>query len=251
MRDFFLNFSFVGMDFPTMTCVMLFYSFLGWLYESTIFSLGEQGKLMDRGCFIGPICPIYSIVSLLSLYLLRDVGSPLKIMIISGVATCVVEYFTSVVMEALFHKRYWDYSYYPLNIDGRVSVISGLFFGVALLLMIRVIHPMTIGVLGQISGPARFFICIASWSIFFMDMIWTIIGNMTKGNVVKEAYDDIIAWKNYQFDKMNHRCEALEEFRVVQAGKKVLNKGKELNRKAVDLEKRIHHHNDEEDETEE
>ena len=36
-----------GMDFPTLTLVMLFYSVIGWLYESSIFSLGEQGKFMD------------------------------------------------------------------------------------------------------------------------------------------------------------------------------------------------------------
>ena len=36
-----------GMDFPTLTLVMLFYSVIGCVYESSIFSLGEQGKFMD------------------------------------------------------------------------------------------------------------------------------------------------------------------------------------------------------------
>ncbi len=233
------GFTFAGMDFATLSCVMVFYGFIGWVYESTIFSLGEQGKLMDRGMYIGPICPIYAMVSVISLQLFAGVNSPLKILLLSGLATCVVEYFTSVVFEKLFHKRYWDYSYYPLNIDGRVSVISGLFFGIALLIMMRVLHPMTLGVLERVPLPFRRWIAMAAWSLFFVDALWTVIGNTTKNNRVKEVYDEIIAWKQLQFDKANARCETLEDKRVVRAGKTVLNKGKEINRKCVDLENRI------------
>lgn len=235
----FEGFTFAGMDFATLSCVMVFYGFIGWVYESTIFSLGEQGKLMDRGMYIGPICPIYAMVSVISLQLFSGVDSPWKILLLSGLATCVVEYFTSVVFEKLFHKRYWDYSYYPLNIDGRVSVVSGLFFGLALLIMMRVIHPMTLGVLERIPIQIRSLIAVAAWSLFLVDALWTVIGNTTKDNRLKEVYDEIIAWKQLQFQKANERCESLEKRRVVQAGKTVLNKGKEINRKCVELENRI------------
>ena len=40
---------FAGLDFPAWTLVALVYAFIGWFYESTIFSLCEQGKFMDRG----------------------------------------------------------------------------------------------------------------------------------------------------------------------------------------------------------
>ena len=53
---------FAGLDFPAWTLVALVYAFIGWFYESTIFSLCEQGKFMDRGVFIGPLCPIYCMV---------------------------------------------------------------------------------------------------------------------------------------------------------------------------------------------
>ena len=227
-----------GMDFPTLTLVMLFYSVIGWLYESSIFSLGEQGKFMDRGCFIGPLCPIYSVVSVISICLFNDMEW-WKILLLSGLATCIVEYITSVTLEALFHKRYWDYSYYPLNIDGRVSIVSGLFFGIALLLMMKLLHPFITGVLENFSPEVRLVLCIITWVILGTDIIWTVIGNMTKGNAIKRAYDAVCAWKQRRFDSLNVWMAKKHDALLVRVCRNALNKGKAVNRKFVAMENRF------------
>lgn len=38
------------------------YSFLGWLWESTVCSLYNEKQLINRGFLVGPLCPIYGVL---------------------------------------------------------------------------------------------------------------------------------------------------------------------------------------------
>lgn len=229
-------FRFVGMTFPTLTIVMIFYAFIGWLYESTIFSLAEQGKFMNRGCFIGPYCPIYAVVPLLNLYLLQGIESPFRIFLLSALTCCMVEYVTSYALEKLFHARYWDYSYYPLNINGRISVISGAFFGVAILLMIKGLHPWTLSWVLLIPDRVRYYVSIVIWVVFLCDAAFTTISMCNLNRKCKEIYD---AWDNYvdgKLDVLNNKKQALDKYRIVRKGKRLIVKVKGVNSWFVDLE---------------
>lgn len=228
----------VGFDFPTLTIVMLLYSFIGWFYESTIFSLCEQGKIMNRGCFIGPYCPIYSVVCILSIYLLDGVDNSLKIVFIGGLSVCVVEYFTSVALEKVFHARYWDYSYFPLNINGRVSAVSGLFFGLAVLLLKKVVYPLCLDKMSLIPFEIKFYASIAIWIVFIVDVIFTTIAMCELNRKCKEIYD---AWDNYVEDKLdtiNSKKDYLSKFIIVEKGKQMVVKFKNANAKLTELETR-------------
>jgi len=232
-------FRFVGMTFPTLTLCMIVYAFIGWFYESTIFSLAEQGKFMNRGCFIGPYCPIYAVVPLFSLYLLQGIDSPFKIFFLSALVTCLIEYVTSYALEKLFHARYWDYSYYPLNINGRISVISGAFFGVAILFMIKVLHPFTLYYVSMIPGRVQYYLACAIWIIFLCDAAFTTISMCNLNKKCKEIYD---AWDNYvegKLDTLNEKKDKLNRFKIVRSGKRLVVKMKGVNSKFVDLESRF------------
>lgn len=232
-------FRFMGMTFPTLTLCMIIYAFIGWFYESTIFSLAEQGKFMNRGCFIGPYCPIYAVVPLFSLYLLQGIDSPFKIFFLSALVTCLIEYVTSYTLEKLFHARYWDYSYYPLNINGRISVISGAFFGVAILFMIKVLHPFTLGYVSMIPGRVQFYLACAIWILFLCDAAFTTISMCNLNRKCKEIYD---AWDNYvdsKLDSLNEKKDKLNRFKIVRSGKGLVVKMKGVNSKLVDLESRF------------
>lgn len=81
----------------------LFYSFVGWMYESILVSC-QQHRLVNRGFLNGPLCPIYG-------------------------TGAILEYTTSWVMEQLFHARWWDYSNFRFNLQGRVCLLGALIFG--------------------------------------------------------------------------------------------------------------------------
>lgn len=227
------------MDFATLTCVMMFYSFIGWFYESTIFSLVEQGKLMNRGCFIGPYLPIYCVVAILNLYLLDGMESSFKIVLISALTCCAVEYFTSWTLEKIFHARYWDYSYFPLNINGRVSVVSGAFFGIAILFLIKVLHPFTIVMMAKIPERIRVALGVFFWALFLVDATLTVIGMCNLNRKCKEIYDAIDRNIEAGFDKMNNKKAYLNRFKIVRGSKTLVVKLKGINKKFVSMETRI------------
>ncbi len=229
----------LGMDFATLTCVRMFYSFIGWLYESTSFSLVEQGKLLNRGCFIGPYLPIYCVVAILNLYLLDGMESSFKIVLISALTCCAVEYFTSWTLEKIFHARYWDYSYFPLNINGRVSVVSGAFFGVAILFLIKVLHPFTIVMMAKIPEHVRVALGVFFWVLFLVDATLTVIGMCNLNRKCKEIYDAIDRNIEAGFDKMNNKKTYLNRFKIVRGSKTLVVKLKGINKKFVSMETRI------------
>ena len=52
---------------------LMIYSIIGWVYESTICSIGHR-KLINRGFLNGPYCPIYGTGAVLVLLVLRRSG---------------------------------------------------------------------------------------------------------------------------------------------------------------------------------
>lgn len=106
----------------------LFYSFVGWMYESILVSC-QQHRLVNRGFLNGPLCPIYGTGAILGVAILSNVRNPIIIFLISMVGATILEYTTSWVMEQLFHARWWDYSNFRFNLQGRVCLLGALIFG--------------------------------------------------------------------------------------------------------------------------
>lgn len=66
-----------------------------------------------------------------------------QVFLVAFFGSIVLEYVTSWGLEKLFHAYWWDYSDVPLNINGRVCFPASVGFGVAGLLVIYVIAPVT------------------------------------------------------------------------------------------------------------
>ena len=66
-----------------------------------------------------------------------------------------LEYLTAVLLEKLFKAKWWDYSKFPLNYQGRIGLISSLIFGVMCVLLIRYIHPFTKSVTDRLPLTAK------------------------------------------------------------------------------------------------
>ena len=62
----------------------------------------------------------------------------------------VLEYFTSFIMEKLFHARWWDYSYMHFNINGRICLETMIPFGLLGVVVVSVINPIVTGFLQAI-----------------------------------------------------------------------------------------------------
>ena len=107
---------------------LMIYSIIGWVYESTICSIGHR-KLINRGFLNGPYCPIYGTGAVLVLLVLGRIQNPVLLFFAGALVTCSLEYLTSWLMEKLFHARWWDYSNFRFNLQGRVCLLGALIFG--------------------------------------------------------------------------------------------------------------------------
>ena len=108
----------------------LFYSFVGWMYESILVSC-QQHRLVNRGFLNGPLCPIYGTGAILGVAILGNVHNPIIIFLISMVGATILDYTTSRVMEQLFHARWRDYSNFRSNHHGPDCPLAALIFRLA------------------------------------------------------------------------------------------------------------------------
>lgn len=60
------------------------YSFLGWLWESTVCSLHNEKQLINRGFLVGPLCPIYGAGALCCYFALYHVQNPVAVFVLSA-----------------------------------------------------------------------------------------------------------------------------------------------------------------------
>lgn len=134
----------------------MFYSFLGWLLETTFVSI-QKHSLTIRGFLLGPFCPVYgfgAIFIILFSYLICKTTdeklSNLKrktilkyfLVFLQGVViTTIIELVTSIIMTSLTGERLWDYSNEFLNFYGIICLKISLIWGFLALLIVFFIQP--------------------------------------------------------------------------------------------------------------
>ncbi|NLT14484.1 MAG: putative ABC transporter permease [Clostridiales bacterium] len=150
------------------------YSFVGWAWETALFTVQER-RFVNRGFLNGPFCPIYGFGALLLLLLLENnVSNIFALFFIAVFLTTSLEYLTAVLLENLFHAKWWDYSMFPLNYKGRISVISSAVFGIFAVLQIRFIHPFVRSLTGRIPENLKSIILLLVIIYLFIDFTLTI-----------------------------------------------------------------------------
>lgn len=178
----------------TWFAIFIFYSFAGWLIEVLI-SFIQKRKIINRGFLVGPICPIYGTGALLLSLVVNSTESPLVIFCVAVVASAILEYIVSYLMEKIFRVRWWDYADQPFNLNGRICISAALSFGVIGVLMLKVITPALLGMIGSLPVAVLYIIAglLAAWLVFdILLSLWLIFGvRVTVGTVQRDATDEI------------------------------------------------------------
>lgn len=126
------------------------YGFFGWCTE-VAFAAVKQRKFVNRGFLNGPICPIYGIgvvcvVQILDVYT-HNLG---LLYVMSVILVTALEWITGFLLEKIFHRKWWDYSNMPLNLNGYVCLLFSLIWGVACVVIVRWIHPLIYKILSSV-----------------------------------------------------------------------------------------------------
>ena len=157
----------------------VFYSFLGWIWES-IYCSAKERKWADRGFLFGPICPIYGscvVAGSLVFGSFKIFSSPdfpvWGIFAICYIGSAVAEYSTSWVLEKRFHARWWDYSKVPLNIHGRICVPASLGFGFAGVAIVKYLLPVIEGMHATVNPLVYEILALVFAGLFGADIALT------------------------------------------------------------------------------
>lgn len=160
---------------------LMAYSFLGWVYESILCSITER-RWVNRGFLNGPLCPIYGFGAVLDILVFggREIGI-FELFLAAAVLTTTLEYVTSWAMEKLFHARWWDYSQYRFQINGRVCLAGFLAFGAFSVVLLNWLHPFVDGLIGRLSDGWMIALAALLFVLLILDICAT-VWNMLKLN---------------------------------------------------------------------
>lgn len=118
------------------------YSFIGWVFE-VIVTLFESQELVNRGFLTLPILPVYGFGALLiSLIFKDDDHQWFYVAIVGGLLATLLELITSYALEYIFDVSMWDYSGLQYNFDGRISLLTSVFFMIGSVLIVKVLNPV-------------------------------------------------------------------------------------------------------------
>lgn len=180
------------------------FSFGGWLFEGAI-SLFRDHEVVNRGFFNGPYCPIYGAGAMLFILLMNWTTRPLELFFFGGLFACILEYLTSWFMEKIYKARWWDYSCWPFNINGRVCLYGFITFG----LFSAVMPFMKKGIdwlIDAIPGDHHITLAAVVLFIFIIDFIYTNHALVKFTRTLRKMQKDIMAHFPLNIVKRGHRA---------------------------------------------
>lgn len=123
--------------------IFLIGSFTGFLSETITCLIGMGSYQWRSSLMLMPLTVVYGFAAVCLYYGTRiaSKNNILRMYLFGVAASTVIEYAASVLQEKIFNSVSWDYSGYPLNINGRVCFLYSLFWGFLAILWYKYIQP--------------------------------------------------------------------------------------------------------------
>ena len=163
-----------GYSIWSLVAMFLGISLFGWLWEVGLF-LVSYGEFANRGSLHGPWLPIYGAGSVMILVLLYRFRKRPVLEFSAAVVLCgFLEYMTSWVMEiSTGGTKWWDYSGYFLNLNGRVCAEGLLVFGLGGIAIVYVVAPVVDNLLRKVNQKALMSVCAVLMVLFTADAVYS------------------------------------------------------------------------------
>ena len=157
--------------------LFLIYAFLGWCSE-VVFAAATEGKFVNRGFLNGPVCPIYGFGVLAVLTCLLPIADNLLLLFAGSIIiTSLIEFLAGLILEKIFHDKWWDYSDKPFHLKGGyVCLEFSLLWGLACLIVVKIVHPVVFGLVQIIPDNLSNALLILFYVVLLTDTVLTAIG---------------------------------------------------------------------------
>lgn len=136
------GFRIFGISIWRILAYFIIYSVVGFIIE-TAYGAVRKGLVESRQSFLyGPFCSIYGLGACVMIVCLQKCKKSHNLLFIGGaVLGSCVEYIVSYLGELMFHVKWWDYSNFPFNINGRICVAFAFFWGVLAMYLLGSFNP--------------------------------------------------------------------------------------------------------------
>ena len=188
----------------------MFYSFLGWVWETILCSLTE-GHFVYRGFLNGPYCPIYGFGALIDIALLHWFDNPFLLFLMGALLASVLEYLTSYVMEYYFHARWWDYSEKRFNLNGRICLEGALVFGLFAVILLKGIQPRLAFAVGQLTPVLSVAVAFILAAGILYDTTYTLIRVHKLGAKLAELHVELKAQLDSKLQQVRLDLDARQQ----------------------------------------
>lgn len=232
------------MTFIKIYICFFIYSIIGWIWESFLCSSVELKKLVNRGFFLGPYCPIYGLGATLSYLLLRDIDSATLIFILASIVSCTIEYIVGYILEKMFKDRWWNYDNYPFQLHGRVCLYGLVIFGLANVVIVKFSTPFLMFSLSVIKDSILIGLAISISLVSFVDLIITISARKKLNKRLSNIHERLEEKADIYFENMTNSSAFSNEY-LLERGKMIRNKAMNINEKLKTTEDNIKSYRDE------
>lgn len=190
--------------------IFLSMSIFGWLWEVGM-HLVSYGEFVNRGALHGPWLPIYGTGAVLILTVLNRFRKNPALEFGAMIVLCgFLEYMTSLVMEIVTGgTKWWDYSGYFLNLNGRICAEGLLVFGIGGLAIVYIIAPVIDDLMGRLNERKVMTVCTVLLVLFLADAVYSQIHPNTG-----EGVTDIEEAKSDAFPDMRRVSGRLQKLKI-------------------------------------
>ena len=125
-------------------CIFYIYSLVGWC-AGVVANALRRKRFVNTGFLNLPLCPVYGVMGVAYSIFLPELRNHLFFLFLGGgVLALVIVVSTGVLLEQVFHQKWWDYSKTRFQFQGYLTAWHLVFFGAAAVLCMRVVNPLLV-----------------------------------------------------------------------------------------------------------
>lgn len=166
----------VDRSYSLVNLIMMFFifCFVGWVWEVGLAFISED-MFVNRGTLHGPWLPIYGTGGVIILVLLKKLREKPALEFVAAMVLCgCLEYFSSWYLEMTHDgQRWWDYTGYFLNINGRICAEGLLTFGLGGLTIVYLLAPALDNLLSRIDARKLGIVAAVLLVLYCADQVYS------------------------------------------------------------------------------
>ena len=186
-----------GRKYTIRTLVLLFFAFslVGWVWEVAL-HIVQAGVFANRGTLFGPWLPIYGTGGVAVLILLKKCFKSVPLTFVSSMVICsIIEYGSSWWLEYTKGVRYWDYSNYFMNLNGRICLEGALVFGLGCCAVVYFAGPLVAGQIDRLSPRRQTALCLLLLALYGADNVYSTLHPNVGEGITEGGAAQQVSWQ--------------------------------------------------------